>query len=431
MEKKLDIKELLRKRMYYTISKYADDWVNEVAYFREVNELWLIAKTNLFCSIYFEKASNKIREKYKVTGIYSLGKIYGGLESEFSLFRLERGTCKGIKMSVWQGNVYEEEEYEQTFARKLSKSIKYAELYEINQDNYTKRYCDYLEHLEQWINTGEIKQNQSFSQEDFFTVDATELKPDRLYSKYYCKEARETRERLKKEEIVKLGDIAEIIRARSNDIPTIGHAIKEIDLEYPFSTEGITAKRACMVMLDEKDILISEKGTVFFIPEGSLDNRIYAEKDMVVIRCRKINPEYLFWYLKSKIGMLVIESEIKGVGLEAVGARNIRELPIIKPRDSVQKYIDAVETIIHKERMYEQQTKFEQGREEEKEAEYITDILDIEIVHTVRIYRQKQLKNLLDNDIRELNSCFKSKAYKATLILAGSILEAVLIGFLK
>lgn len=37
----------------------------------------------------------------------------------------------------------------------------------------------------------------------------------------------------------------------------------------------------------------------------------------------------------------------------------------------------------------------------------------------------------ITDDIKELNACYRAKAYKATLILAGSILEAVLIDWLS
>lgn len=47
------------------------------------------------------------------------------------------------------------------------------------------------------------------------------------------------------------------------------------------------------------------------------------------------------------------------------------------------------------------------------------------------LLHEKQLENFIKNDIKELNICFKNKAYKATLALAGSILEAFLIDWLS
>ena len=45
----------------------------------------------------------------------------------------------------------------------------------------------------------------------------------------------------------------------------------------------------------------------------------------------------------------------------------------------------------------------------------------------IRAYYEKWLRSFLRADIKELNTCYSNGAYKAAIILAGSILEAVLI----
>ena len=61
----------------------------------------------------------------------------------------------------------------------------------------------------------------------------------------------------------------------------------------------------------------------------------------------------------------------------------------------------------------------------------LEDILEEEWTQNIRVCKTEVMKEFLDSDIRELNTCFRGKAYKATLILAGSILEAVLIDWLS
>ena len=63
--------------------------------------------------------------------------------------------------------------------------------------------------------------------------------------------------------------------------------------------------------------------------------------------------------------------------------------------------------------------------------ETLEGILNTELVDNLRIYKSSILNKFLKEDIEELNICFKHKAYKATLILAGSILEAILIDWLS
>lgn len=57
----------------------------------------------------------------------------------------------------------------------------------------------------------------------------------------------------------------------------------------------------------------------------------------------------------------------------------------------------------------------------------VEDALDVEMIKTVRLYKGETIRGFLEEDLKERNACFRAKAYKATLILCGSILEAVLI----
>ena len=54
-----------------------------------------------------------------------------------------------------------------------------------------------------------------------------------------------------------------------------------------------------------------------------------------------------------------------------------------------------------------------------------------EIINKLKVYKEDIKEKILSEDLKELNTCFKHKAYKATLILAGSILEFVLIDWLS
>mgnify|MGYP001077431275 FL=1 len=55
----------------------------------------------------------------------------------------------------------------------------------------------------------------------------------------------------------------------------------------------------------------------------------------------------------------------------------------------------------------------------------------MELLETLKVHSTNQLQEMLHDDWKELNDCFRVGAYKATLILAGSILEAVLIDWLS
>ena len=59
------------------------------------------------------------------------------------------------------------------------------------------------------------------------------------------------------------------------------------------------------------------------------------------------------------------------------------------------------------------------------------DLLNQELFENLKYYKHELVLRLIEGDLKEVNACFKAKAYKATLILAGSILEAVLIDWMS
>ena len=66
-----------------------------------------------------------------------------------------------------------------------------------------------------------------------------------------------------------------------------------------------------------------------------------------------------------------------------------------------------------------------------EESHSVEDVLNMEMIKTVKLYKGETIRNFLQEDLKELNSCFRAKAYKATLIMCGSILEAVLIDWVS
>ena len=95
--------------------------------------------------------------------------------------------------------------------------------------------------------------------------------------------------------------------------------------------------------------------------------------------------------------------------------------------------LDAVRQVLDKirKKLGEIQSDEEAAQELDHLPDKIEDILNIETANKIRLFDEEKVRSFLTSDLKELNDCFKVKAYKATLILAGSILEAVLIDWLS
>lgn len=69
--------------------------------------------------------------------------------------------------------------------------------------------------------------------------------------------------------------------------------------------------------------------------------------------------------------------------------------------------------------------------EEESDVETLEQALAVELMEKIKLNSETLVKKQIEEDVNELNICFSNRAYKSTLILAGSIMEALLIDWLS
>ena len=120
---------------------------------------------------------------------------------------------------------------------------------------------------------------------------------------------------------------------------------------------------------------------------------------------------------------------------------SLKDFPIIKPKEPASIYEAQVSALTHIEKTYSETAAKQRirlqayqmalAKNQYQPKDKIEDILNIETANKIRLFDEEKVCSFLTSDLKELNDCFKVKAYKATLILAGSILEAVLIDWLS
>lgn len=419
----LNIRELLEKRSRYSISKYEDEWVTKILR-SDKEEEWLIVSSSFLFAQRIKSELNAITESFFVDGIYNLGSPFVDTAARFDLLHLTREEKESINISIFKGNMYDVPP-----RRKSTKDFTLADVHSL-------KYTSYLWNLERWINESIFPDSDENDEIEFNVVPIEGINWLNLYPEYYSKKALRVRELLEKEEIIRLGEYVDILIPKTSKEEVFGKTMIGRELRYPINYDCLPVKQATNVLIQKNDILFSSIGEAkAYLVADEVKEEVYASPYIYVIRCRDIQPEYLFLYLNSDVGRIIIESEKIGSYVRKVSLKTLREIPVIRPKKDWQVYSEQAYLLTHSEKSYtenkaEQLKRLSKSYSVEQE-ESIEDILSIENAKKIKLFDEEKVRGLLDNDLEELKNCFKVGAYKATLILAGSILEAVLIDWLS
>lgn len=295
-------------------------------------------------------------------------------------------------------------------------------------DHYTEEFVQYLDKLDLWRTKGVRPVDVEYRQQ-FLQVPWSEFNAEIVYTRFYLDYNSETRKVLKTEKLVNLSEIAEVIPSylvTTGEVKTVKALDGNRMPKYPYIPELDTITYpATTVQLHKGDIV--EHHEQFFLVDKEADFEVYAPPATNVIRANKdISPEYLFLYLKSKIAwrirsVLIIPS---GDHSRAV-SRNLGEFPIVLPKEDLSVYTERFMKISSPdERVYRKLTAPDL-------QDTVEDILQGEIIDTIKLNNEALLRTQLEKDIRELNRCYEVKAYKSAIMLAGSMLETFLLDWIS
>ena len=398
-----------------------------------------VAFITLFSSLSNERNLKDIQKECDIVGVYEIGKIFINVGCTFYIVQLSKKTPAkkaphGLKIALFKGKCYDERQrYNKGHQHDISDPHT-----PVAPDSYTEEWESYISQLESWMNGGDIpKSNELF---EFYFVRKNNLYKGSYIPETYSRENIELRKHIAEQDTRALSELADILFPHpdsKNDKEV--KVLRAGDFKYPLDVSKIGLSKPTNVILQKGDVLVprikSGKAKPYLFNYDGKE-RIYASYHHLVIRCRKIIPEYLYWYLNTDIALKVLNASYAGEVFQTIRGKDIVDLPIAVPIYDNQKYILAFNTLANPGvRDYGQLQRLndycEQIDKNKEKPRIVEDLIDIELANTIRAYNEDQLRTFLTNDMRELNACYKAKAYKATLILAGSILEAFLIDWLS
>lgn len=353
---------------------------------------------------------NSILNNYHIAGIFDLSTCCDPeIRIRLSLYILSKNEPKLIKTGVYHNEI--KIRIDQKKIQILSTIDSFVE------------YCNLIN---EWVNSDEQipEDNDDY---EFNLIERKDFDINFPNADYYKKEVIKTLKFLENEKTLPLSSVAEIITPRCVGQGT-GKTLTMECLKYPFNFSALNNTVSTNVKVQNGDIILA-KDTVYFINEN-LDD-VYINRLMKIIRpSSNISAEYLFVYLKSDTAKIIINSKRSNQIIKSISQKELENIPIILPQKDTDKYKAICDQLYFKKEESNINALAKCISSLNTEKETLEGVLLQEHIKKLQGIKNPKVRNLIIEDIKELNICYKYKAYKAALILAGSVLEAFLIDWL-
>lgn len=377
------------------------------------------------------KQRKQLLETFNVAAIYDIGSPYLSTPISFAALVLSKDKVDSVRIANFKGKSYLKH-------RKIDWHSPYLGL---APELFSTVYSTYLTLLSNWKKSNEIPDFESNNWE-FNTIPAEKLSKNNLYPEFYTKSMQDVRDFLVRKDLALLKEVADIILPRPDPDGKTGPVFRFAKAAYPFDWENTEEGRITNVKLQKGDIVLSRVGeSKLYLFYEDKPNEIFASQNMFVIRPKTVSSEFLFLYLNGETGQN-IQCAVKnirrtGTVFASITKKDLGEFPVIIPeRDNYFYYRIFAEQYLKLK--FDEETELIKIEntcleicEDKPRLLNAEDILCRELLEHGKYYKTDEVQGIIDNDLAELNACFRAKAYKATLILAGSILEAFLIDWLS
>lgn len=366
-----------------------------------------------------------IFDDWHVLGIFDLSKIwapYSGVD--FNLICLGRHKLENIVFSKYEGS--------STFsADRNRKSI----AGEIGSQIITEEYLLYLEEVSNIIKNCSRKFFKSKG--SMFVAPSNLLNHEHLSVNYYHPDLIENQNKLDQESTKLLSEVAEILVPRQQKGAEAEKCLvlSAVNFDYPIRLDKLKKGKKTNILLRKGDILLSKFGDQkIFLINNDLGAEIYPSTHTFLIRVNSsiVCPEYLFLYLKSDTANKYVLRYQMGAVINLISKKYLDLLPIIVPEKTVlERSKNLFKTLfdVPKEDVIEKinsELFVNSSPTKPIQIEFIE-----EFIKKSKEYKLKLIKRIIDDDLLEIQRCFNIKAYKAAIILSGSVLEAFLIDWLS
>lgn len=369
---------------------------------------------------------NLMRERFLI-GLFDLGAVFRETSVRMVLVVLSgsSNSKRPVMISNWTGPTPQRARGAKTSSDWLS----------VSYDLLKGEYCNYLDALEEWLDAGLMPPGSP--NWECVELARKNIDEEHLTPRYYGNSARALRKRMQSANCVALKEIAEVFPVRwARNSEETALQLTAPAMTYPLSENKLRVNRKTTVKICKDDVVVPLLGRgVAYLVDEEPSAAVFASPNQAVVRCRDFPPEFLCMYLNSETAQTARTMVSQGM-IERLTIRDLMELPIERPERPRSYYSAVFRALNYQVNDISQINDAAEAIDKmvsaaKKDNESIEEILCTELAKSLLAAKKGRLGDMLASDMEEINTCFANGAYKATLVMAGSVLEAILIDWLS
>lgn len=296
---------------------------------------------------------------------------------------------------------------------------------------FTEDFQNFIDSINLFI------KNKSINRDDLNINDYSIFDINNLNPVFYTEQAIKIRKELKESDYKLLKEIADIISIPTDKDKEVKYIDSKHFGEYPLKVKELPKdKIARAIRVQKGDIiglLVGEQPKFYLYVNDNKDVYIKAGNYCIIrVKDKSIN-NYLVSYLNDEKARMYFSYTKKSVAIPVLTKGDLGELKVIIPTsDMIKNANEVIEYSINSKKLspYEineiirNSYKIDYKNESQK-------MIGEDILSAISKMKNKAIRELINDDLNEVEVCFDNKAYKSAIILCGSILEAVLLDWLS
>jgi len=367
------------------------------------------------------KNASQLLDKKYIDMIVQISSPFFNTATKFCIVHFTKNKPNKFLTGIFNGIAYEKRNRKSCYEKK--------EIWQVC-DEYTEDFQDFLENINYFFEYKNIKRT------DLNINSYDEFNLENLNPLYYTKQAIKIRNEIEKNDYMLLSEFADII-ASPTDKNIKARCINSKSFQYPFeynNLEAIEVERAIKIKKGDIIALLIGEEPKFYLYNEEYNDICIKAGNYCIIRCKKSkNISYLVNYLNDEKARLFFASSLHGSYIHNLSKEALMNLKVIIPNEQMLKIAEKTQSYVMNQKsispfeinkLIRDSYKIKYTKESQK-------MISDDIINLVSNMKISALKELINEDLNEVDICFDNGAYKSAIILCGSILEAVLLDWLS